>query len=89
MGSAGGEFVAFLRICISPVGNRPSNSREAAPRGEALKMEAVLRELGYRRAVLDAVPPTKNAQLLYEAMGFLRDTSLFCESNAGYPVLCI
>lgn len=43
---------------------------EAAPRGEALKMEAVLRELGYRRAVLDAVPPTKNAQLLYEAMGF-------------------
>ena len=61
----------------------------AAPRGEALKMEAVLRELGYRRAVLDAVPPTKNAQLLYEAMGFLRDTSLFCESNAGYPVLCI
>jgi hypothetical protein len=52
-------------------------------------MEAVLRELGYRRAVLDAEPPTKNAQLLYEAMGFLRDTSLFCESNAGYPVLCI
>jgi ribosomal protein S18 acetylase RimI-like enzyme len=31
---------------------------------------ARLRELGYRRAVLDAVPPTKNAQLLYEAMGF-------------------
>lgn len=31
---------------------------------------ARLRGLGYQRVVLDAVPPTQNAQLLYEAMGF-------------------